>query len=63
MGMRVAPVSNCSQIRQPAGNTTLSNAARTLVSHPPANPRTEGESARSDRPAFMGEVYALGPQK
>jgi len=29
----------------------------------PVNPRTDGESARSDPPAFMGEVYTLPPQR
>jgi len=31
MGIRVGSGSSCSQMRQPAGNTTLSNAARTIA--------------------------------
>src|SRR6202011_3391025 len=48
MGMRVASVSSCSQMRQLAGNTKLSNAARTLLSHPPVTPRVTRELPRSN---------------
>jgi hypothetical protein len=48
MAMRVASVSSCSQMQQLAGNTTLSNVARTLLSHPPVTPRVTCELPRSN---------------
>ena len=50
-------------MRQPAGNTTLSNAARTVLSHPPVTPRMAGEYARSDPSDFMGEKFTCSAWK